>query len=268
MNKYLEKIIDHKRKEIAARKEIYPVKLLEKSAFFPTVPVSMTSYLRRPGSSGVIAEFKRKSPSKGWINEIAQPAEVTLGYMQSGAAGLSVLTDKEFFAGSFADLSAARRENYCPILQKDFLLEEYQIIEAKSIGADAILLIAAVLEAKEIKAMTQFAHSLKMEVIVEIHHEAELIKVPDEADIVGINNRNLKTFEVDLENSMQLLNSLPSGKVKIAESGIQTPEDGAMLRSMGFDGLLIGELFMKAYDPVPECRRFIKKLNRLLAEKS
>jgi indole-3-glycerol phosphate synthase len=267
MNKYLEQIIENKRKEVAARREIYPVKLLEKSVFFATQPVSLKKYLHRPGSSGVIAEFKRKSPSKGWINEIAQPAEVTLGYMQSGAAGLSVLTDKDFFAGSFADLIAARKENYCPVLQKDFMLEEYQIIESKSIGADAILLIAAVLDAKHLKAMTQFAHSLKMEVIVEIHDEAELKKVPEDADIVGINNRNLKTFEVDLDNSAKLLDQLPAGKIKIAESGIQSPEDGAMLRKMGFDGLLIGELFMKAYDPVPECRRFIKKLNRLMAEK-
>lgn len=267
MNKYLEQIIGHKRKEVAARKEIYPVKLLEKSVFFATRPVSMKSYLRRPGSSCVIAEFKRKSPSKGWINEIAQPAEVTLGYMQSGAAGLSVLTDKEFFAGTFADLTAARKENYCPVLQKDFLLEEYQIIEAKSIGADAVLLIAAVLEADEMKALSHFALSLGLEVIVEIHSREELEKVPDEADIVGINNRNLKTFEVDLKNSATLLRSLPAEKVKIAESGIQSAEDGAMLRKMGFDGLLIGELFMKAYDPVPECRRFIKKLNRLMAEK-
>jgi len=263
MNKYLDKIINYKYKEVEERKSLYPVKLLEKSTYFTTLPVSMKAYLKREDKSGLIAEFKRKSPSKGWINQFAKPGEISLGYMQSGASALSVLTDAEFFAGTFKDLTAARNENFCPILQKDFILDEYQIIEAKSVGADTILLIAAVLSAKEIRELTAFAHSLKLEVIIEIHSEEELIKIPDKAEIVGINNRNLKTFEVDLKNSETLLKLLPGDSVKIAESGIKTAEDGALLKKMGFDGLLIGEQFMAYIDPVAACRRFITKLEKL-----
>ena len=264
MNKYLDQIIVHKRKEVGERKSLYPIKLLEKSTYFDTIPVSMSAYLTRKDKSGVIAEFKRKSPSKGWINQFARPGEISLGYMQSGASALSVLTDKDFFAGNFKDLTAARDENYCPILQKDFILDEYQIIEAKSIGADAILLIGAVLSGDEIQKLSAFAHALKLEVIVEIHDEQELNKIPEDVKIVGINNRNLKTFEVNLNNSERLLSLLPKDKIKIAESGIKSPEEGAMLKKMGFDGLLIGEQFMATIDPVAACRKFIKKLEKLL----
>jgi indole-3-glycerol phosphate synthase len=263
MNKYLDKIIAHKRKEVEDRKSLYPVKLLGKSVYFNTLSVSMKTYLKRKDKSGVIAEFKRKSPSKGWINQFAKPDEITLGYMQSGASALSVLTDTEFFAGSFGDLTAARNENYCPILQKDFIIDEYQIIEAKSIGADAILLIAAILSKELIKLLTQFAHSLNLEVIIEIHSEEELEKIPNDATIVGINNRNLKTFEVDLNNSEKLLYMLPAEKLKVAESGIHTAEKGARLKQMGFDGLLIGEQFMASIDPVSACRQFIRQLEKL-----
>lgn len=263
MNQYLERIINHKRFEVIERKSLYPLRLLEKSIYFATQPVSMKAYLKRTDKSGVIAEFKRRSPSKGWINQFAIPAEITLGYMQSGAAALSVLTDKEFFGGDFKDLTAARNENYCPILQKDFIIDEYQILEAKSIGADAVLLIAAVLTQDEIKSLSAFAQSLKMEVIIEIHTKEELAKIPTGADIVGINNRNLKTFEVDLENSALLLQELPHEIIKIAESGIATAEDAAFLKNLGFDGLLIGELFMSSIDPVAACKRFIRKLDKL-----
>lgn len=263
MNQYLEKIILNKRREITERKSLYPVKLLEKSVYFPTPVVSMKSYLTRKDKLGVIAEFKRKSPSKGWINQFAKPGEITLGYMQSGASALSVLTDKVFFDGDFSDLKAARTENYCPILQKDFMLDEYQIIEAKSIGADCILLIAAVLSEEDVKRLADFAHSLKLEVLVEIHQEAELEKIPEDVRLVGINNRNLETFEVDLENSARLLQKLPAGKVKVAESGIHSAEVASQLKIMGFDGLLIGEQFMKTIDPVATCRRFIQSLEKL-----
>ncbi len=267
MNQYLEKIILNKRREITERKSLYPVKLLERSVYFPTDPVSMKSYLTREDKLGVIAEFKRKSPSKGVINQFAKPGETTLGYMQSGASALSVLTDKVFFDGNFADLTAARAENYCPILQKDFILDEYQIIEAKSIGADCILLIAAVLTKDEMRHLEEFAHCLKLEVLVEIHHENELDKIPDGVQNVGINNRNLETFEVDLENSERLLGKLPKNKVKVAESGIHDAEVASNLKSMGFDGLLIGEQFMKTIDPVAACRRFIRSLEKLEAKR-
>ena len=265
--KYLDKIVAHKAKEIAERKSLYPVKLLEKSVYFPTRPVSMKAYLTRKDKSGVIAEFKRKSPSKGWINQFAKPGEITLGYMQSGASAVSVLTDTEFFAGTFEDLAAARDENYCPILQKDFIMDEYQVIEAKSIGADCILLIAAIMDKNQVKSLTNFAHGLGLEVLIEIHSQEELDKVPEDASLVGINNRNLKTFEVDLENSEKLPGMLPNDVVKVAESGINAAEDGARLKAMGFDGLLIGEQFMKTIDPVAACRKFIRRLEKLEEER-
>lgn len=265
--KYLDKIIAHKAKEIAERKSLYPVKLLERSVYFPTNPVSMKAYLTRKDKSGVIAEFKRKSPSKGWINQFAKPGEITLGYMQSGASAVSVLTDSEFFAGTFKDLTAARDENYCPILQKDFILDEYQVIEAKSIGADCILLIAAILTKDQLKSLAKFAYSLGLEALIEIHSKEELDKIPPEVAIAGINNRNLKTFEVDLENSEKLLGMLPKDLVKIAESGINAAEEGVRLKAMGFNGLLIGEQFMRTIDPVSACRKFIRRLEKLEAKR-
>ncbi len=267
MNKYLENIIRHKRREVEERKALYPVKLLEKSIYFSTNPVSMKAYLQRPDKSGVIAEFKRKSPSKGWIRQFANPAEITLGYMQSGASALSVLTDNHFFAGSFDDLKAARNENYCPILQKDFIIDEYQLIEAKSIGADAVLLIAAVLTERDLKSLAKAAHNLDLETIIEIHSADEIGQIPEDADVIGINNRNLQTFEVDIKNSEKLLNQLPKEFVKIAESGISSAEEGANLKMMGFDGLLIGEQFMASADPVLACKRFIRKMDSILETK-
>src|SRR6187431_736395 len=193
----LDQIIEHKRKEVAERKSLYPVKLLEQSIYFSTQPVSMTKYIQREDKTGIIAEFKRKSPSKGIINAHASVERTSIGYMQAGASALSVLTDKQFFGGSNEDLTVARKFNFCPIIRKDFTIDEYQIIEAKSIGADAILLIAAVLDSKEIKQFTTFAHSLKMEVLLEVHNEEELKNnLEAGADLIGVNNRNLKTFEV------------------------------------------------------------------------
>lgn len=262
MKKYLEKIVAQKRIEVEERRSLFPVKLLEKTVYFPTKPVSMKAYLKRSDKSGVIAEFKRKSPSKGWINRLAKPAEITLGYMQSGASAISVLTDGDFFGGSFKDLTAARNENFCPILQKDFILDEYQVVEAKSIGADCILLIAAILTKVQLQSLSRFAHQLGLEVLVEIHSQQELDKIPGEASLIGINNRNLETFEVNLQNSEMLLGLLPGETVKVAESGIHSVEVGARLKKMGFDGLLIGEQFMKTIDPVAACRKFIRGLEK------
>src|ERR1041385_4589017 len=162
----LEKIIAHKRKEVAERKSLYPVKLLEKSIYFSSPCVSLRKYLLRSDKVGVIAEFKRRSPSKGVINRYAPVERTSIGYMQAGASALSVLTDSEFFGGKSEDLSTARKFNYCPILRKDFTIDEYQIVEAKSIGADAILLLANVLDAKKVKAFAKFAKSLGLEVLL------------------------------------------------------------------------------------------------------
>lgn len=184
--------------------------MLQKSIYFETYPVSLKKYLLRNDKSGIIAEFKTKSPSKGDINPNANVEKVTVGYMQAGASALSVLTDTSFFGGSFRNLSIARKYNYCPILQKDFILDEYQVYEAKSNGADAILLIAAVLSKTNVEKLAKLANSFGMEVICEVHSKNELNKLNRYIDIVGINNRNLSNFEVDIKQSMELAPLIPS----------------------------------------------------------
>lgn len=264
----LQNIYEHKRREINERKELYPVKLLEKSMYFDTTPVSLKKYLTRSDKTGIIAEFKRHSPSKGMINQFANVEETTLGYMQSGASALSVLTDSHFFKGSNKDLTLARKANYCPILRKDFTVDEYQIIEAKSIGADAILLIAAILSKDEIHHFTELAHSLKLEVILEIHNKEELNKLLYEIDIIGVNNRNLDTFDVSINNAKDLASILPNEFIRIAESGIHEPAQIISLMEYGYQGFLIGEQFMKESSPQKACQQFISKLKFELKERS
>src|SRR5688572_9735975 len=167
----LDQIIEHKRKEVAERKELYPLKFLEQSIFFGSQPVSLKKYVQREDKSGIIAEIKRKSPSKGVINPHVSVERTSIGYMQAGASALSVLTDKNFFGGSNDDLTTARKFNFCPILRKDFTIDSYQIVEAKSIGADAILLIAAALDEAQLKSLTAFAHAIGLEVLLEVHNE-------------------------------------------------------------------------------------------------
>ncbi|MGE0589169.1 MAG: indole-3-glycerol phosphate synthase TrpC [Cyclobacteriaceae bacterium] len=260
----LTEIINHKKREVETRKELYPVRLLEQSIFFPTKSLSLKHYIKREDKSGIIAEIKRKSPSKGDINPYVSVERTSIGYMQAGASALSILTDKEFFGGSNDDLVVARRFNFCPILRKEFIIDEYQIVESKSIGADAILLIAAVLNENELQVLTQFAHSIQLEVLIEIHDESELDRcVKAGSDLVGVNNRNLRTFEVDLNQSIRLAEKLPNDAVKIAESGIDSAATAAYLRQNGFDGFLIGERFMKTARPEIAAGEFIKELNRL-----
>lgn len=257
----LEKIVDKKKEEVAQRKELYPVKLLEKSLYYPGKTVSLKKYLKREGSSQIIAEFKKKSPSKGFINPYAKIEKISVGYMQAGAAALSILTDTEFFGGSNQDLLTARKFNFCPILRKDFIIDPYQIIESKSIGADVILLIAAILSEQEVKALSAFAKSLELEVLLEVH-DADEVKKSDltHVDMVGINNRNLKTFEVSIENSMRLLSLLPKDKIKIAESGIDNIETIKQLKEAGFEGFLMGEYFMKQPRPEWAAKQLIASL--------
>ena len=259
----LEKIIAQKKKEVAERKKLFPTDLLETSIFFKTECVSLVKYLTDENKSGVIAEFKRRSPSKGDINKYAAVEQVTIGYMQAGASALSILTDTEFFGGKSADLSEARKFNYCPILRKDFTIDEYQIIEAKSIGADAILLIAACLSPKEVKKLSGAAHSLGLQVLLEIYDESELDRFCENINVIGVNNRDLKTFKTSVENSHKLLPLLPDGVAKISESGINDPKDAAGLLVAGFDGLLIGESFMKNSQPEVACLEFISELEKL-----
>jgi len=262
MKNILETIAAKKLVEVAEREELYPIKLLERSIYFSSQPVSLKRYLTRPDKSGVIAEFKRKSPSRGAINPYADVAKISVGYMQAGASALSILAERSFFGGSLEHVTKARLLNYCPILQKDFMLKPYQIYEAKASGADAILLIAALLSIAETKTMAQLAHSLGLEVLVEIHSKEELSYV-EFADVVGVNNRNLKDMVVSVENSLNTLPYLPTELVKISESGIHSPGVAAMLKREGYNGFLIGERFMREADPVQACREFINRLQYL-----
>jgi indole-3-glycerol phosphate synthase len=257
----LDQIIEHKRKEVADRKSLYPVKLLEQSIFFASPAVSLKKYVTRPDKTGIIAEFKRKSPSKGVINAHAAVERTTIGYMQAGASALSVLTDKQFFGGSNEDLITVRKFNFCPILRKDFTIDEYQIIEARSIGADAILLIAAVLTPQESKTLTSFAHSLGLEVLLEVHNEEELkMNLDAGADLIGVNNRNLKTFEVSIDVSKKLASLIPASVVKVSESGISDPKTIIELRKFGYEGFLMGENFMKHGRPEEAAMEFMDDL--------
>ena len=256
----LNKIIDYKRPLLNEKKELIPIKLLEKSIYFNTPVVSMKEYLQRPNASGIIAEFKRKSPSKGDINKYACVEDVTLGYMQAGASALSVLTDSNFFGGKNEDLTIARKYNYCPILRKDFIFDEYQIFEAKSIGADIILLIAEVLNKEEINHLSGIAKNIGLEILLEIHSKDQLSKLNDNIDIIGINNRNLKTFDVSIENSKILSEFIPQNIIKISESGIHSPDDIIELKKYGYKGFLIGERFMKTPRPHQACKTFIDQL--------
>lgn len=264
----LDQIIGHKRKEVSNAKSLYPVKLLEQSIFFSSPAVSLKKYIQRDDKTGIIAEFKRKSPSKGIINTHASVERTTIGYMQAGASALSVLTDKHFFGGSNEDLELVRKFNFCPILRKDFTVDEYQIIEAKAIGADAVLLIAAVLEPEQLKALTHFAHSLGLEVLLEVHDEEELKRSLDAgAGLIGVNNRNLKTFEVSIETSKRLAPMIPKDVVGVSESGIGYPETIVELRKFGYKGFLIGENFMKHSRPEEEAKLFMDELRRVGGQK-
>ncbi|OEK05124.1 indole-3-glycerol phosphate synthase TrpC [Roseivirga misakiensis] len=257
----LDKIIAHKIKEVEDRKSLFPEKLLEQSLYFDGQSVSLKKYLLREDMSGIIAEFKRKSPSKGMINSHAKVEKTTIGYMQAGASALSVLTDSEFFGGSSEDLSTARKFNFCPVLRKDFIVDEYQIVEAKSIGADAILLIAAALEPQKLKSLAAFAKRLGLEVLMEVHNKEELDNnLNEHLDVVGVNNRNLKTFEVSTDISKALASHIPDEFVRISESGISNPETIIDLKTYGYKGFLVGETFMKTARPEVTAREFIKEL--------
>ena len=257
----LDEIIAYKKTEVATRKSLYPVKLLEQSVYFSTQPVSLKKYIRREDKSGIIAEIKRKSPSKGVINPYVSIERTSIGYMQAGASALSVLTDKNFFDGSNDDLTTARKFNFCPILRKDFTIDEYQIVEAKSIGADAILLIAAALDPSRLIQLATFAHSFGLEVLLEVHNEEELKASADAgADLIGVNNRNLKTFELSVEVSKRLAPMMPRAAVKVSESGIESVDTIIELRKYGFEGFLMGQNFMQHSRPETACKEFIEEL--------
>jgi indole-3-glycerol phosphate synthase len=255
----LDTIIAAKRSEVASRKQEASIAELEQKPFFTRETLSLKKFLLDPLKTDIIAEFKRRSPSKGLINGTAPVEKVTGAYAANGASGISVLTDTEFFGGKLDDLIAAR-VNQVPLLRKDFMIDEYQLVEAKAFGADVILLIAACLSVAEVKQMAVAAKALGLEVLLEIHNEAELGHICDEVDLVGVNNRNLKTFEVSIDVSLGLINKIPADKPAIAESGISEVDSIVTLRQAGFKGFLIGENFMKQPDPSIAFADFVNQL--------
>lgn len=262
MSTILDTIIAYKREEIRQLKTEVPINLLEKKNRFSRKCYSLKQHLKDPEKTGVIAEFKRKSPSKDVINRMATVDEVTSGYVQYGASGLSILTDTHFFGGSNHDLETAREAHQIPILRKDFIIDEYQILEAKAIGADVILLIAECLSTEEINNFTQLAIKLGMEVLLEMHSEEQLHKITPQNSLIGVNNRDLTTFQVDIDRSIKLAGELPKNVVKVAESGINDPAVVKKMRNSGFDGFLMGEHFMKTKHPDEAFRKFAQAIKR------
>ncbi len=257
----LEKIIAHKKDEIAKLKQDVSIEKLVKSPNFNRTPFSLKEALTAQNSTGIIAEFKRKSPSKGIINDKVEVVDVTQGYLYANVAAQSILTDDHFFGGTILDIMQARTVNdTTPILRKDFIVDGFQIVEAKAIGADAILLIAAFLTKKELKNYGKLAEDLGLEVLYEVHNIEELDKIDLDNKIIGINNRNLKTFNVDLENSIELSGQIPDSCVKVSESGLSNPKVIIGLKEYGFQGFLIGENFMKTENPGLACQSFINQI--------
>jgi indole-3-glycerol phosphate synthase len=260
----LEEIIAYKRKLITEYKEIYHPRNFTRSPYFKRPTESLVESLRHPQSTQIIAEFKRKSPSKGIINNKADVPETTSDFENYGAAGVSILTDQQYFGGSSDDLLRSRSFVVTPILRKDFIIHEYQILESRAMGADVILLIAACLSPQEVRRLAIFAKNLALEVLLELHDESELGHLCPEVDLVGINNRNLKTFEVNWQHSITLAEKLSTDKPKIAESGIHDVDTLLMLRQAGFEGFLIGEQFMKSKNPTAAFKKFVEELRQKL----
>lgn len=254
----LDKIIERKKQEVADAKSKISIEKLKDSEFFGRATFSLKETIKI--KSGIITEFKRQSPSKGIINDKVSPLEVISKYSAFGASAVSILTDKDFFGGSFDDILCVRNQINIPILRKDFMIDEYQFYEAKSVGADVILLIAACLSPTQVSEFTDLAHSLNLEVLLEIHSEEELNHINKNVDFVGINNRNLKDFKVDLQHSVNLKNQLPKDILSIAESGIYNREDFKFLKEKGFDGFLMGEYFMKNENPGNKFAEFISNV--------
>jgi indole-3-glycerol phosphate synthase len=256
----LDQIIIDKKREVVLKKSIIPVSQLENSVLFGSKTVSLSKNLRN-SKSGIIAEHKRRSPSKSIINQDFTVEEVVKGYESAGVCGISVLTDGKYFGGSLDDLLLARASVNVPLLRKEFIVDEYQILEAKAHGADVILLISAVLTREEIKHLSEFAQSLALEVLLEVHNLEELEKaIMPSLDMIGVNNRNLKTFEVSLDFSKELALHIPNEFVKVSESGISSIEAIRELQPYGYQGFLIGENFMKTDNAGESARKFISKL--------
>ncbi|MEP6615387.1 MAG: indole-3-glycerol phosphate synthase TrpC [Ginsengibacter sp.] len=251
----LDTIIAKKRAEVERTKLTKSVADLEKGPFFKNETLSFAASLLRTDKTGIIAEFKRRSPSRGAINEFSSVTEVTKAYTKYGASAISILTDNEFFGGSLADLLEAT-VNEIPLLRKDFMIDEYQLIESKAFGAEVILLIASCLSLEESKHLAAFAKNIGLNVLLEIHSEDQLEYISEDIDVVGVNNRDLKTFIVDVNHSVRLAGKIPKNKIKISESGIDNVETIKLLRDNGYNGFLVGEKFMRENEPGQAFKNF------------
>ncbi|MFD0964998.1 indole-3-glycerol phosphate synthase TrpC [Pseudofulvibacter geojedonensis] len=258
----LDRIIQDKKKEVDLKKSIIPTSQLEQSILFTKPTISLADNLRN-SKSGIIAEHKRRSPSKAVINQKVSVQDVAISYENAGVCGMSVLTDGKYFGGSLDDLLLARASANIPLLRKEFIIDEYQLLEAKSYGADVILLIATVLTRQEIKQLSEFAKSLQLDVLLEVHNQEELEKsIMPSIDMLGVNNRNLKTFEVSTQISKDLSELIPNDFVKVSESGISSIEAIKDLQQYDYQGFLIGENFMKTENPGESCINFVKELEQ------
>ena len=258
----LDKIIENKTDEVSQAKKIVPVEKLKDMPGFGKEMISIKKNLLNTEKPGIIAEHKRKSPSKGIINNNVKLEDVVKGYQEAGTKAVSVLTDYKYFMGKTEDVINARKVLNIPILRKEFMIDDYQVVEAKAIGADFILLIAACLSKTQSEHLAGLAHELGLEVLIEIHTEDELKNIPANVDLVGVNNRNLKTFVVNINTSIELAKSIPGHFVKISESGISNIEPIKKLWQHGYKGFLIGENFMQTEDPGQSCIDFITSLNK------
>lgn len=259
MKDILSEIIANKRFEVDLQKQAISIEQLQEGIHEIPASRSMKKALAS-SDSGIIAEFKRRSPSKGWIKQEARPEEIVPSYVAAGASALSILTDEKFFGGSLKDIRTARPLVDIPIIRKDFIIDEYQLYQAKIVGADAVLLIAAALEQGKCQELAGQAHELGLEVLLEIHSAEELPYINSQIDMIGINNRNLGTFYTDVENSFRLAGQLPQNTVLVSESGISDPEVVKRLRTAGFRGFLVGETFMKTPQPGKTLQNFLKAI--------
>ena len=261
MKDILQEIVATKRAEIDRRKRETDLQALYRQAETPRATRNSLQEALRSSSTGIISEFKRRSPSKGWINRDADVQSVVRAYQQAGATALSVLTDTPYFGGTDDDLRAARQACSLPILRKDFTIDEFQLVESRVLGADAVLLIAAALTREQCRRFAEIAHQLELEVLLEIHDQSELDYYSEYVDVLGVNNRNLGSFHTDVANSFRLIEQMPQEATPISESGISNPDTVKELRAIGFKGFLIGENFMKTDAPGNSLKSFINALN-------
>ena len=261
MKDILQEIVATKRVEVDRRKQETDLQALYRQAETPRTTRHSLREALRSSSTGIISEFKRRSPSKGWINREADVQSVVRAYQQAGATALSVLTDTPYFGGTDDDLRAARQACSLPILRKDFTIDEFQLVESRALGADAVLLIAAALTREQCRRFAEIAHQLELEVLLEIHDQSELDYYSEYVDVLGVNNRNLGSFHTDVANSFRLIEQMPQEATPISESGISNPDTVKELRAIGFKGFLIGENFMKTEAPGDSLKSFINALN-------